>query len=168
MSDYPTSFDKDALLKCARGELFGEGKPDRFAEFDGPFGPERAEGPSLFDLVDASAGSELRDALRRIAETGKSSPISFSARLFDGDRGPETWAVHLRGVSGMVIVQLIPQRGWDAVDDVLREQQRFRSALLELSEQASTTEDDDEFYRRLIELAVEVVPGAQGLSLIHI
>ena len=25
MSDYPTSFDKDALLKCARGELFGPG-----------------------------------------------------------------------------------------------------------------------------------------------
>ena len=25
MADYPTSFDKEALLKCARGELFGEG-----------------------------------------------------------------------------------------------------------------------------------------------
>ena len=25
MSDYPTSFDKDDLLKCARGELFGPG-----------------------------------------------------------------------------------------------------------------------------------------------
>ena len=25
MSEYPTQFDKDALLKCARGELFGEG-----------------------------------------------------------------------------------------------------------------------------------------------
>ena len=25
MSEYPTSFDKDALLKCARGELFGPG-----------------------------------------------------------------------------------------------------------------------------------------------
>ena len=25
MADYPTSFDKDDLLKCARGELFGPG-----------------------------------------------------------------------------------------------------------------------------------------------
>jgi 3-hydroxyacyl-[acyl-carrier protein] dehydratase/trans-2-decenoyl-[acyl-carrier protein] isomerase len=25
MSDFPTSFDRDALLKCARGELFGPG-----------------------------------------------------------------------------------------------------------------------------------------------
>ena len=25
MADYPTSFDKEDLLKCARGELFGPG-----------------------------------------------------------------------------------------------------------------------------------------------
>ena len=25
MSQYPTSFDKEGLLKCARGELFGPG-----------------------------------------------------------------------------------------------------------------------------------------------
>ena len=25
MANYPTSFDKDGLLKCARGELFGPG-----------------------------------------------------------------------------------------------------------------------------------------------
>ncbi|MGB1694997.1 MAG: beta-hydroxydecanoyl-ACP dehydratase, partial [Paracoccaceae bacterium] len=25
MSEYPSSFDRDALLKCARGELFGPG-----------------------------------------------------------------------------------------------------------------------------------------------
>ncbi|MFT6073846.1 MAG: 3-hydroxyacyl-[acyl-carrier protein] dehydratase/trans-2-decenoyl-[acyl-carrier protein] isomerase, partial [Yoonia sp.] len=25
MADYPSSFDKEDLLKCARGELFGEG-----------------------------------------------------------------------------------------------------------------------------------------------
>ncbi|MDG1505987.1 MAG: beta-hydroxydecanoyl-ACP dehydratase, partial [Planktomarina sp.] len=24
-SNFPTSFDKDGLLKCARGELFGQG-----------------------------------------------------------------------------------------------------------------------------------------------
>ena len=34
MADYPSSFDKDDLLKCARGELFGPGNaqlpaPDR-------------------------------------------------------------------------------------------------------------------------------------------
>jgi 3-hydroxyacyl-[acyl-carrier protein] dehydratase/trans-2-decenoyl-[acyl-carrier protein] isomerase len=27
MTDHPTSFDKDGLLKCARGELFGHGNP---------------------------------------------------------------------------------------------------------------------------------------------
>ncbi|MBK5934432.1 3-hydroxydecanoyl-[acyl-carrier-protein] dehydratase [Rhodovulum imhoffii] len=27
MADFPTSFDKDGLLKCARGELFGPGNP---------------------------------------------------------------------------------------------------------------------------------------------
>ena len=25
MADYPTTFDRDGLLKCARGELFGPG-----------------------------------------------------------------------------------------------------------------------------------------------
>ncbi|SFO87586.1 bifunctional 3-hydroxydecanoyl-ACP dehydratase/trans-2-decenoyl-ACP isomerase [Tranquillimonas alkanivorans] len=27
MADFPTQFDKDGLLKCARGELFGPGNP---------------------------------------------------------------------------------------------------------------------------------------------
>ena len=53
-----------------------------------------------------------------------------------------------------------------SVEAILAEQQLFRSALLELSELAHTTEDDDDFYQRLIERAVEVVPGAQGGSVL--
>lgn len=60
-----------------------------------------------------------------------------------------------------------PQCGTCSASDLealLIEQQRFRSALLELSELAHTTEDDDDFYQRLLERAVEVVPGAEGGS----
>lgn len=64
----------------------------------------------------------------------------------------------------LVIVQVVPCEGWKAVDQVLRVQKRFRTALMELSQLAFTTKNDDEFYQRLIERAVEVVPGAQGGS----
>lgn len=51
-----------------------------------------------------------------------------------------------------------------AIDQVLQEQKRFRTALIELSELAHTTKNDDDFYQRLLERAVQVVPGAQGGS----
>ena len=50
MSQYPTSFDKDDLLKCARGELFGPGNAqlpappmlmmDRITEISGDADPD--------------------------------------------------------------------------------------------------------------------------------
>lgn len=52
----------------------------------------------------------------------------------------------------------------NAIDQVLSEQKRFRTALMELNDLAHKTEDDNDFYQRLLELAVEVVPGAQGGS----
>ena len=49
MADYPSSFDKDDLLKCARGELFGPGNAqlpeppmlmmDRITDISGDGGP---------------------------------------------------------------------------------------------------------------------------------
>lgn len=79
-----------------------------------------------------------------------------TCQIFDVHVQPRT--------SGNVVVQLtITERPTD-VDRTLEEQKRFRGALLELSHLSHRTEDDDEFYRRLIELAVDVVPGAQAGS----
>ena len=49
MTDFPTSFDREDLLKCARGELFGPGNAqlpappmlmmDRITEISGDAGP---------------------------------------------------------------------------------------------------------------------------------
>lgn len=60
--------------------------------------------------------------------------------------------------------QACGQRSTSDLQAELIEQQRFRGALLELSELAHTTEDDDDFYERLLTRAVDVVPGAQGGS----
>lgn len=44
------------------------------------------------------------------------------------------------------------------------EQRRFLAAVLEVGELAHTADSDEEFYQRLLELAVEVIPGAEGGS----
>lgn len=62
------------------------------------------------------------------------------------------------------IVQLTPAARLAPLEQRLTEEQRFRSALMELSQLAHSTEDDDDFYQRLLERAVDVVPGAQGGS----
>ena len=59
MADFPTSFDKDELLKCARGELFGTGNAqlpeppmlmvDRITEVSGDAG-EHGKGHVLAEL----------------------------------------------------------------------------------------------------------------------
>lgn len=78
---------------------------------------------------------------------------------------PRSVSVYLTALpEGRFMAQLTECEAWKAVDRVLSEQQRFRSALLELSELAHSTADDDRFYQRLIERAVEVVPGVQGGS----
>lgn len=85
-----------------------------------------------------------------------------TAQVFD-TRGHERSLHVSHESSGWIIAQVV-EKADSRIDEVLDEQQRFRSALLELSELAHTSEDDDDFYQRLIERAVEVVPGAQGGS----
>lgn len=68
-----------------------------------------------------------------------------------------------RGCDGYTMAQLTVD-GRAAMNELLSQQQRFRSALMELSELAHAAGDDDDFYQRLIERAVAVVPGAQGGS----
>lgn len=87
----------------------------------------------------------------------------------DRDSGPDaldrTLMLHLQdGPDDSVIVQVVPSRIHGEADFMLVQQQRFRSALMELSELADSATDDEEFYQRLIERAVDVVPGAQGGS----
>jgi diguanylate cyclase (GGDEF)-like protein len=130
------------------------------------------EDSTLADVIDESFHAELRSLLAsqseedaatkdmlvhaRVVAPGTPSDIGFIS---------EHRTLRLRPTAGgFLIVQLVQSDGWNAVDRVLAEQQRFRSALLELSELAHTTKDDCEFYQRLIERTVEVVPGAQGGS----
>ncbi len=67
--------------------------------------------------------------------------------------------------SGEVVAQLLPVADPSAADTALLNEQRFRAALLELNALANTAQSDELFYQRLIERAVDVVPGAQAGSI---
>lgn len=85
----------------------------------------------------------------------------------DGGTAEISVSVHIRPLGdGTAVAQLVPaDDGWQAVEDVRDEQQRFRSALMELSAFSYSSENDDIFYQKLLERAVDVVPGAQGGSI---
>lgn len=120
---------------------------------------------SLLRFLDADARIFLEQAaVAALSSTASQPSPSSMSRVVSVDNG-STFALHL-GMQqcGRILAQAIPRSGWDAVDRMLAEQQRFRSALMELSELAHTTEDDDDFCQRLIERAIEIVPGAQGGS----
>lgn len=130
---------------------------------------------SLFELVDHESVERLQRIFDRSTNTpgqlAHADPIIMSVNVsrtdVTGSACPtETMTVHLSPLDdeGRLVAQLTRCEGWLAVERVLDEQQRFRSALLELSELAHSTENDDEFYQHLLERAVEVVPGAQGGS----
>lgn len=116
----------------------------------------------VFSLFDADARVFLEHVSTATATSADEATAATFVAQLDDDR---TLTLHLNQQScGGVLAQAVPRSGWDAVDRMLAEQQRFRSALMELSELAHTTEDDDDFCQRLIERAVEIVPGAQGGS----
>lgn len=136
-----------------------------------------AEARSLTGLPVSSgqvpSGNAHHGSLLELLEPGDRDEVAALLRFDAADRAESVEVTDLRGRSfslhvrpgpaGQLIAQLV-RDGWSAADRVLKEQQRFRSALMELSELAHTTEDDDDFYQRLIERAVQVVPGAQGGS----
>lgn len=139
---------------------------------------------SIFDMIDPAGHEELDGILRGHIHPGSPYPAEAHHELMvgltvpsagpspDGRRSaraeqPATRMVtlHVRPLdAARFVAQVVDCEGWRAVDRVLEEQQRFRSALMELTELAHTNQDDDQFYQRLIERAVEVVPGAQGGS----
>ncbi len=80
--------------------------------------------------------------------------------------------IAVRPDGGGLIVQFTEARASEqgttspspGADDDLGDRRAFRRALLELTDLSYTTHDDAEFYQRLLERAVEVVPGAQAGS----
>lgn len=124
---------------------------------------------AIFDVVQ----SKSHHALAELLSARTAAPVSLDVRLVAGgpgsletdDSAGYTVTMHVTAIAhAMAVVQIVRTDAGQAVDRVLAEQQRFRSALMELSELAHTSEEDDEFYQRLLERAVEVVPGAQGGS----
>ena len=122
---------------------------------------------SIFDLLSPVDHELVKELLS--FERAEHAPIELELALLDhvgtnaGCRS--MFALHLQSLDDdLCIAQLVRADGWSAADDALAEQHRFRSALLELSDLAHATQDDDEFYQYLLERAVEVVPGAQGGS----
>lgn len=116
----------------------------------------------VFLLFDAGARVFLEQSSAATSSAEEANAAATCVAQLDDDR---TLTLHLiRQPCGQVLAQAVPRGGWDAVDRMLAEQQRFRGALMELSELAHTTEDDDDFCQRLIERAIEIVPGAQGGS----
>ncbi len=116
------------------------------------------------DLPDRGTvgSSALVDRLGPAAVAAIVEPNPGEQRSQEIECGPHTITIQ-PDCDGFTIAQLTTD-GRAALTELLAHQQRFRSALMELSELAHNTEDDDEFYQRLIERAVGVVPGAQGGS----
>ncbi len=119
------------------------------------------------------------DSLDRIAEAAshlftEQADISLKVdirTIAQGEGAPAgLQTMYLRGHGAdQLIAQIPPNEHANDVEQVLEQQRRFRSALLELTELAHSTQNDEVFYHRLIERAVEVVPGAQGGSVqLHI
>lgn len=116
---------------------------------------------SIFDLVDASGHGEIRRLLHQSSSVD-GEPRKILLKVAHSGALVSMWLCE--SPDNRVLVAQFVAVPTSGVERVKAEQQRFRSALMELSELAHSTEDDDEFYQRLIERAVEVVPGAQGGS----
>ena len=89
-------------------------------------------------------------------------PVNFAGR---------DWVLHIAStenaqlhspvIGAQLIVQFVP------VDSTaLNTEREFRTALLELGELAYSTQDDADFFQKLLERAVSVVPGAQAGSVL--
>jgi diguanylate cyclase (GGDEF)-like protein len=175
--------------RAASALLAGARHARRSAEVEVEVGVEAEAAPgglpvSILEFltdVDGSALTELIFDLRNAEEsamTGSAGPApkQISVALLTGsrkeDRADGALSIHLgSGPDDSVIAQLVPTESSPAATttvplptEALEQQQRFRSALMELSELADSTSDDDEFYQRLIERAVQVVPGAESGS----
>lgn len=160
-SDGPDGLGQIAHANSAAQALFDA---DRIAGADA----------TIFDVVGSSAHAELRrvlthsvgaDTRPRMVLVTVSGAIDAGADCPKGDCSGRVFQMHLQRRFGSDLsVAHFTRVATAGVDRVVAEQQRFRSALMELSELAHTTADDNEFYQTLIERAVEVVPGAQGGS----
>ncbi len=124
---------------------------------------------TLFDLIDDASVSPVAERFTHVVEGAAGATLSVVVRPAASDLGAEddveSYELKLRALDAdCVIAQFVSLDGSRSMVHALEEQQRFRSALLELSRLAHETTDDDEFCQRLIERAVDVVPGAQGGS----
>jgi diguanylate cyclase (GGDEF)-like protein len=129
---------------------------------------------TLFDLIDDDSVEPVTNRFGHLVDVGDDTMLTVVVGLADGAHiaigDADSHELKMRSIAdGRVVAQFVPRDGSRSMMQALAEQQRFRSALLELSELAHVTEDDDEFCARLIERAVDVVPGAQGGSVqLHI
>jgi len=180
----PEGFDVFELSPLATLVLDGNGGdprgPGRIDHANGVarrvFGEHRWRGPdtTIFDLVGSGAHAELRRILTQpvaavaaphVILVSVARPNEGGAECKGGDCAGDLFQMHLqRRIDSNTSIAHFTRVASSGVDRVVAEQQRFRSALMELSELAHTTTDDNEFYQTLIERAVEVVPGAQGGS----
>lgn len=120
---------------------------------------------SILDFIDGAHTPETTKLLARAADPLAWSDTDATRHVLVTNGSLRPMTVHVRPVSEQrAVVQLVDRTEAHAIDQVLSEQQRFRSALMELSELAHRAYDDADFYQRLLERAVEVVPGAQGGS----
>ncbi len=111
-----------------------------------------------------------------VAGDGASSTVEMTPRTHGGSAAEPAdgqlpgMVAHLRLLpSGEVLAQFTTKADVDlantAANKVLAEQKRFLAALLELGELAHSTQDDEDFFQRLLERTVSVVPGAQAGSI---
>ncbi len=114
-------------------------------------------------LVDLSVTSPVRQTVHSLETLTGNDGGDVHLSSVGGRRAAYTMLVQA-APDGVTLVQFAPCAAQSEIERVLDQQQRFRAALVELSQLAFETTDDDEFYQRLIERAVEVVPGAQGGS----
>lgn len=122
----------------------------------------------LSSILDTKSVRRIDEAASHLFDLPSSDPLRIDVQTKSESNDPDSAdyrTMYLQRVGlDQLVAQIVPSQKTAEVHEVLEEQRRFRSAILELAELANTTDDDETFYHRLIERAVEVVPGAQGGS----
>lgn len=123
-------------------------------------------GQSILDFLEGEETVDLEDLLRTCSLGAAQRECNRHPVPVVTKRTLRPLSLHLQTRSAQtgLVAQLTPRNEGDDLRRALAEEQRFRNALMEFSDLAHGTQDDDEFYQRLLERAVEIVPGAQGGS----
>ncbi|MEM8746743.1 MAG: GGDEF domain-containing protein [Actinomycetota bacterium] len=144
---------------------------------DGVIGWHNDAASELLDSEGDLVGRPLVDMMAPLERAAIAATITDAA---DGDTTtsrrqsvtvvvdglPSALELHVQRADDTTLVAQLVAAADESSGATPEEQHAFRTALLELSELSHEHDDEREFYREFIRRAVDVVPGAQGGSIL--